>query len=494
LRRNNSPNPDPKQLPGENQNLADSVRKNSELEMRLAEAEATVQALISSQVDAVIDRNSATPLLLRQTQQALEEERQRLLVLSREERSQRLFAESLAKAALAVNSSLDLDFVLDRILDEIHSVIPFDAGVIALLDRDHVVITRVHGFEDQPEAKAAFWGSFPLQDFPIWQKALSSHATIREGDVRETKEWIFLPGLEWIRSVLITSLYRGDSIIGFLHLFSAEINYYDQESANRLDAYTGQAAVAIQNASLYHDLESALQKEQSMRNQVIMAEKFSAMGRMLGSIAHELNNPLQTIKNCLYLARQDIPADSPVQDYLSMSFSEITRLSKLVGQLRETYRPQEEIPSHPCDLQEILEEVHNIMLPHLMNQNVQWIMTKPSRSNSVQCNPDHIKQVFINIIMNAIEAMQPNGGSLQVLWRFSPDDKKVGAAFKDSGPGIAPEVLPNLFEPFVTTKTSGLGLGLSICYDLIQKYDGTIEVETALGNGSTFTVWLPGIN
>ncbi|MBP1694781.1 MAG: putative two-component hybrid sensor and regulator, partial [Chloroflexi bacterium] len=125
-----------------------------------------------------------------------------------------------------------------------------------------------------------------------------------------------------------------------LNLLHDRPDFFNQESVDHISAFANQAALAIQNAHLYQDVENALAKEQAARQQLVQTEKFAAMGRMLGSVAHELNNPLQTIQNCLYLTRLDTPADSPIQEYLDMAFSETNRLSSLVAQLRELYRPR----------------------------------------------------------------------------------------------------------------------------------------------------------
>ena len=105
--------------------------------------------------------------------------------------------------------------------------------------------------------------------------------------------------------------------------------------------------------------------------------------------------------------------------------------------------------------------------------------------------PNQLKQVFLNICLNAIDAMEPAGGRLLIDFKFSQDDSQVGICFKDSGPGLPPEVKAKLFEPFTTTKEKGLGLGLVICYDIIQKHHGHIEVESEPGEGAAFIIWLP---
>jgi len=294
-----------------------------------------------------------------------------------------------------------------------------------------------------------------------------------------------------IHSVMVIPLRQPGRIIGTVSLTRTNPGHpYTDEDQTIVQNLTDRAALAIANARLYHDLQNALEKEKSTRVQLIQSEKFAAIGRMVGSITHEINNPLQTIKNCLYLTQEDIPVDSHIQEYLGMATSEVQRLSNLVAQLRELYRPRSGGPKQPHDLLDILEGVHSLLIPHLQNQKVQWESLPGLKNISVNCVEDQIKQVFLNISMNAIEAMQPEGGKLFLDMVMSPPSDQVGVVFRDTGPGITPEISANLFEPFVTTKSSGLGLGLSICYEIIQRHGGRITVDSQPGQGSVFTVWL----
>jgi signal transduction histidine kinase len=130
-------------------------------------------------------------------------------------------------------------------------------------------------------------------------------------------------------------------------------------------------------------------------------------------------------------------------------------------------------------------------MPHLDENRVWWQYLSPSSPLVVNGIPDQLKQVFLNLSLNASDAMQTEGGPLTVNASITADGRQVSVAFRDTGPGIDPRDLPNLFEPFFTTKESGMGLGLAICYDIVQKHGGRIEVESQRGQGATFTVWLP---
>lgn len=248
--------------------------------------------------------------------------------------------------------------------------------------------------------------------------------------------------------------------------------------------------------SLNAALEESIEQEQKLHTQLALAEKFAAMGRMLVSITHEINNPLQTIKNCLYLIESDIPADSQGHEFLDMASSETERISNLVAQLRDVYRPRQEGQLKPFSLSKALDEVHALLNPQLQNGHVQWVQSVMINDPLVAMIigvEDQIKQVFINLGMNAIEAMQPSGGKLMVKIIEGKEKPEIGVIFQDSGPGIAPEHLARMFEPFFSTKSKGLGLGLSICYDIIQKHNGQITVKSEPGQGAIFEVWLPKV-
>jgi nitrogen fixation negative regulator NifL len=231
--------------------------------------------------------------------------------------------------------------------------------------------------------------------------------------------------------------------------------------------------------------------KKNYEHQLVQAEKHAAIGRMVGSVTHEINNPLQTIKNCLYLIEQDTASDSPDKEPLEMALSETQRLSNIVGQLRQLYRPQAAQTMQSQELLDIIEEVHSLIIPHLNNSHVVWQPLSGLEHCRINCIKDQIIEVFLNISMNAIEAMQPAGGTLSVNMIHSTDKSQVGVVFSDTGPGIKPEVVNHIFEPFVTTKEFGLGLGLSICYGIIQKHAGQITIESQPGQGTSFIVWLP---
>jgi len=147
--------------------------------------------------------------------------------------------------------------------------------------------------------------------------------------------------------------------------------------------------------------------------------------------------------------------------------------------------------SQTAEIGKILDDVTALIDPHLLREHVTVQRASDEGKFVVNGIIDQIKQVFLNICLNAIEAMQPNGGMLYISLVGSPDARQVDVIFKDSGPGILPENLPKIFQPLFTTKEFGLGLGLSISNDIVQRHGGTVRVESEPGQGATFTVRLP---
>jgi PAS domain S-box-containing protein len=398
---------------------------------------------------------------------------------------------------LLVEAGPNYRTVLDRIAQSV-ALLFGDGCLIHLPSEEGTQLKKVVGYPaDSPRSAVA--GSPP--GIPV---GLIHH-------VYKTKQPLFLPvatpeeihrisvpdgappaGFSGPSSIMVAPLIFQEEALGTLSAArSAPGNPFAPEDLILLRAIADRLALAIVNAHLYSDLKNALAEEQKARQQLIQTEKLAAMGRLLGSVAHELNNPLQSIKNCLYLIQQDVPNDPAVQNYLHMASSETQRLVKLVADLRALYRPYPMKTMQPHNLSAILREVRTLLAPHLQSGNVEWQQSDGPEEYVVQCDKERLQQIFINLATNAIEAMHPAGGTLSVRLILSPDASQVGAVFQDTGPGIPPEMVSKLFEPFVTSKPSGLGLGLSICYDIAQKHGGQITVESPPGKGATFTLWLP---
>ena len=231
-------------------------------------------------------------------------------------------------------------------------------------------------------------------------------------------------------------------------------------------------------------------EQREAQQALIQAEKLSVAGRLAASLAHEINNPMQTVIGCLGLAEEELADHEVENQYLHMAVEEMQRASRIVGELRDLGRKPTPAEQEPTDLCELIDRVLTLSEKELANQDVEIDVHGAGEPLIVTAAPDRLHQVFLNLILNAADAM-PEGGQLTI--RLGPTSSPEGAAlaFKDTGVGIPPEGLDQLFAPFYTTKDNGVGLGLYVIKNIVDSHAGTIDVESEVGKGTTFRVWLP---
>jgi signal transduction histidine kinase len=282
---------------------------------------------------------------------------------------------------------------------------------------------------------------------------------------------------------------QGD-IVGVLDIQHEPPQRLTDEDLQLMIAVADQLAVALQKANLYADLQKSLQQEKSTRSQLLQAERLALIGQLLASISHELNNPLQTIQNALFLLKDELKNSEDGLQTLGIISSEADRMSALLDQLRSTYRPVQTEEFKPVQINGIIQDVHKLISTHLRHKSINFICQLDPNLPLIYGIADHIKQVTLNLFMNAVEAM-PEGGDLLVETYSSPTKDEILFSVKDTGLGIDPDLLPRIFQPFVTNKEAGTGLGLTITHEIVQQHDGHILAENCPDSGAKFIVWLP---
>jgi two-component system NtrC family sensor kinase len=223
--------------------------------------------------------------------------------------------------------------------------------------------------------------------------------------------------------------------------------------------------------------------------QLFRSEKLASLGKLAAGVAHEINNPLTGILTNSSLLLEDLEKDSPWREDVEVMVKETIRCREIVKRLldfaRQT-RPQKRLASINALIENIILLVRN----QASFRNILIEKELDAGLPDILVDPDQIQQVFVNIILNAAEAMT-KGGSLTLRSKRSPDGESNVITFADTGPGISEEVRERIFDPFYTTKEHGTGLGLSISYGIIEQHGGTISVDSVIGKGSTFTISLP---
>ncbi len=247
----------------------------------------------------------------------------------------------------------------------------------------------------------------------------------------------------------------------------------------------------IASVGIFKDLRERLGIErelQKTQQALLQSEKLAAMGRLTSQIAHELNNPIYGIMNTLELLKTEIPLESKRRKILELALSETQRLAEMLRNMLSFSKPEEE-KRRPIKMNELIGGILLVMEKQMRESNIKVETAFDDEIPEVMASTNQMRQVMLNILKNAKEAM-PKGGTLTV--RTSKEDKHVLIHVQDTGVGIPEEIRDKIFEAFFTTKqkVKGVGLGLSVCYGIIKDHGGEIKVESEEGKGTTFTIRL----
>ncbi|MCH7947213.1 MAG: GAF domain-containing protein, partial [candidate division Zixibacteria bacterium] len=250
-------------------------------------------------------------------------------------------------------------------------------------------------------------------------------------------------------------------------------NTFTTDDEEFLSILSSQIAVAVENARLHEAEKKALVDLQTAQEQLVHSERLAVLGEMSAKIAHEINNPLGIMKNYLLMIKRAKTKPAEAAKYLEIVGQEIDRVTSIVKEMINFHRPQN-VEFKIINVLPVLDGVIEFLSPQLKNKDIEIIKKYSPDCPRVEASADNLKQVFINVIMNSMDAM-PDGGKIEIAANKFHD--KLQLQICDSGCGVPEEVLPSIFEPFFTTKdeSQGTGLGLAVCADIIKKHNGTIN-------------------
>jgi two-component system NtrC family sensor kinase len=241
------------------------------------------------------------------------------------------------------------------------------------------------------------------------------------------------------------------------------------------------------------ELEVAYEMLKQRQEQLIRSEKMAALGQLSAGIAHEIRNPLTSIKIFIQSLGKEIDLDDLQKEDFRIVMKEIDRINENITRFLNFARPEEPL-FQAIDVSALVKETVNLLAAKIKNSGIRLDISLPEEHPPVEGDPKQLVQVFLNLLLNAIEAM-PQGGTLTISSsvKVNPDSRQgfLQLVIKDTGHGVPEKDRPYLFDPFFTMKTGGTGLGLSIVYSIIQKHNGRIEVESELEKGSSFILSLP---
>jgi signal transduction histidine kinase len=233
--------------------------------------------------------------------------------------------------------------------------------------------------------------------------------------------------------------------------------------------------------------ESRAEIELLHRTQMSRAEHLATLGELATGLAHEIRNPLAGIAGVIEIVARDLPSTSPARAVIKDVRQEIAQINRIVTDLLETARPH---PPHIrlSNLNTTVEHAVMLARQQVLSKPIKIELQKSPDLPEVEHDSDQIHQVVLNLLLNAVQATE-GAGTVRV--EISSQDGCASVVVSDTGRGIQPQHIPNIFRPFYTTKGNGTGLGLSLARRIVEEHHGRIEVSSAVGKGSKFTVFLP---
>ncbi len=277
--------------------------------------------------------------------------------------------------------------------------------------------------------------------------------------------------------ILVDNLYNGNPIT--------------DEDLHYLSMFSNQAGMAIENALLYRNLEEVHHELKEAQALLVHREKMVALGELCATITHEIRNPLVSIGGFARRLYRTIPEEAPEKRYTHTIMTEVARLEKILTDI-SNYTHDEPLEAEACDLRTILEESLSVTSDRFESGKIELIKEFSQEVPKLVGDPRQLKHAFLNLISNAFQAMNDKGTLSIRLYPFSRNGSSyMRVEVEDTGNGIDPENLHNIFNPFYSTKESGIGLGLPIVHKIVTSHRGQIEVDNCLGKGVTFIVTFP---
>lgn len=414
--------------------------------------------------------------------------------LFKAQQRQQEIAETLGEVARVVNSSLKLAEVLDRVLMELEKLIPYDSAHVLLVEGDYSRMVAARYFAGQEEMVGKV---IPLTAVPLSAKALHHRQPLIIPDTQH--EPLFKPAFSGsvpVRCLILIPLSRHDESIGLLGIASYTPNRYREEDTGLAFRFGQQVVIGIENARLYEQVQHYnLELEQRVaertaelkaaQEQLVRRERLAVLGQLAGGVAHEIRNPLGVISNAIYFLQMVLTdTDELVKEYLAIISNRVHEAEQIVSDLLSMSRVK------PAQREQtvISSLVNEVLTRHPPPPMVTVTTHIPANLPPILVDPQQIRQVLANLVTNAYQAIPERG---ELIIEGCTEGSRIKLSFRDTGIGMSPETMAQIFEPLFTTKARGIGLGLSVSKNLVEVNGGTIQVESIEGQESTFTLLLP---
>ncbi|NVM27047.1 MAG: PAS domain S-box protein, partial [Desulfobacterales bacterium] len=344
-------------------------------------------------------------------------------------------------------------------------------------------LTRIKAFSDtvvenmpigllvvDPDGKIA---SFNQTAEAVLQRSAREMLGKRATDVIPKQLWSLIDELEGEKGIIEKEI---DCVLEEGKMVPLEVSVSSLEGDN---------GTLLGDVILFRDLTEV----QNLKREIERNQRLASLGRLAAGIAHEIRNPLSSIKGFATYFRErykEVPEDEKTAEIM---VQEVERLNRVIGQLLEFARPMK-IDRKPTSLHTVIQHSLKMIQRQAQDKSINIYTNLSPEIKNVSVDADRINQVLLNLYLNSIEAME-HGGTLSVELSWDADSKRTKIAVSDTGAGINKEDLVHVFDPYFTTKQSGTGLGLAIVHRVIESHDGEVRVESEPGKGTAVTILLP---
>lgn len=416
----------------------------------------------------------------------------------------------------AINSELDLEETFKIITRELKKLVDYDRISVCFVEPDSNC--AVFAYVEPPERELLPKGTHIGIDNSNIGIAIRTGEIVIKDDIsqgQEREEEPLLAGIG-MRSLIVVPLKSKNKIIGTLNLASKEPNKYGEATKEVLLQVSEAMAIGIEHSRMYtrisrfaEELEEKVKERtaelERAQMKLIQTEKFAATGKLAANIAHEINNPLQIIKNYLLVISRQIEkaqqqgGASPIStEEIKVLNEELDRIARIIRSLLDFYRkPPQKITT--ININDEITSLMRLMEKGFERHHIRTELNLSQDIPAIKSSPDLIRQVLLNIIRNAEDAME-KGGTLTITTALKThtedgrERKRIVVLIQDTGEGIPPEYMDKIFDPFFTSKKAekgGTGLGLSVSYGIMQSLGGDIEVSSKVGVGTTVRLEFP---
>lgn len=401
----------------------------------------------------------------------------------------------LMKSALALSAEIDLDQLTQKIMNVVlessgaqHGYLLIkEGGELLIAAENHIGKKNFHYRRNANlKQSRSLCHAIVYYVMRTRNKVLLNDA-MAEGEFQNSPEVLNLG----LRSVLCLPIIKQTELIGLLYLENRlSAGVFTAEKTDMTELLTAQAAISLENARLLEETRRAYRQLQDNQEHMLQMEKLSALGTLVGGVAHEINNPLMGVMNFVEFAAARCE-DGKSKEVLDQALQQIHRIKKIVSNMLVFVRGKS-TKSESCSVPEIIKQSLLLLEGELRKAGIQVEVDAVEDLPPILCSADGLQQVLVNLIINARDALaDTQAPTIKITAKRS--DNMLELIVSDNGPGVSTEMQSKIFDPFFTTKPpgKGTGLGLSVTRRIVQDASGSIRVESLLGQGCRLRLKFP---